>query len=87
LIGRYTTGREGRGMLIVYFRKKDIAGLVKKLRDTMDKNLPVAQQGPTSNHAIKWSFLSKHKHSSGEDLEVGHVGCNLYFESVDKATS
>lgn len=26
LLGRYTTGREGRGMLIVYFRKQNIAG-------------------------------------------------------------
>ena len=24
--------------------------------------------------------LSEHKHSSGEDVQVGHVGCNLYLE-------
>ena len=24
--------------------------------------------------------LSERKHSSGEDLQVGHVGCNLYVE-------
>jgi hypothetical protein len=24
--------------------------------------------------------LSERKHSSGEDLQVGHVGCNLYLE-------
>jgi hypothetical protein len=83
LLGRYTTGREGRGMLIVYFRKRDIAGLVKKLREKMDIELPLLQQGPTSDHLIKWSFLSQHKHSCGDNLEVGHIGCNLYLESSD----
>jgi hypothetical protein len=85
LLGRYTTGREGRGMLVVYFRKKNIAGLVQKLRDRMDADLPYSQQGPTANHGIKWSFLSKHKHSCGEHLEVGHIGCNLYVEATDAA--
>ena len=80
LLGRYTTGKEGRGMLIVYFRKKNIAGLVKKLREKMDTDLPLLQQGPTSDHLIKWSFLSQHAHSSGENLVVGHIGCNLYIE-------
>lgn len=87
LLGRYTTGREGRGMLVIYFRKKDIAGLIKKLRQSMDSGLPFSQVGPTGDHLIKWSFLSKHKHSCGEDLEVGHIGCNLFFESTDKIAS
>jgi hypothetical protein len=87
LLGRYTTGREGRGMMIVYFRKQNIAGLVQKLRERMDADLPFAQQGQTSSHPIKWSFLSKHAHSSGETLEVGHIGCNLYIEPRGEAES
>lgn len=87
LIGRYATGREGRGMLIVYFRKKNIVGLVKNLREKMDAELPLSQQGSTIDYLIKWSFLSKHKHSSGETLEVGHIGCNLYIETTDGVTS
>ena len=78
LLGRYTTGREGRGLLIVYFRKKDIADLVNKLRERMDTDYPLSQQGKTLDHAIKWSFLSRHSHSCGEVLDVGHIGCNLY---------
>src|SRR3984893_7746551 len=50
LLGRYTTGREGRGLLIVYFRKQNIAGLVKKLREKMDADLPCQQQGKTVDH-------------------------------------
>lgn len=87
LLGRYTTGREGRGMLIIYFRKNNITGFVKKLRERMDADLPCSQQGPTIDHQIKWSFLSSHAHSSGETLEVGHIGCNLYIASSDGVQS
>ena len=80
LLGRYTTGRECRGLLIVYVRKKNIKGLVKKLQSEMDKFLPLGQKGLTANHTIKWSFLSTHHHSCGEDLHVCHVGCNLHVD-------
>lgn len=78
LIGRYMTGREGRGLLIAYFRQENIAGLVKKLRDSMDTDRPMAQQGNTAGHSIKWGFLSRHQHASGEVIDVTHLGCNLY---------
>ena len=80
LLGRYSTGREGRGLLIVYFRKPNIAGLVQKLRQQMDADLPCKQQGNTIDHLLKWSFLSAHAHSCGENLEVTHIGCNLCTE-------
>ncbi len=85
LLGRYTTGREGRGILIEYFRQRNIAVLVEKIRQEMDKNHPCQQQGDTSNHVLQWSFLSKHDHSCGETLEVGHIGCNLYIEPTEGA--
>jgi hypothetical protein len=80
LLGRYTTGREGRGLLIEYVRKRNIAGLVEKLRKKMDDERPQKQKGPTTAHPLKWSFITTHGHASGEDLQVGHVGCNLYIE-------
>jgi hypothetical protein len=82
LLNRYTTGREGRGLMIVYFRKKDIAGLVTKLREKMDQEHPYGQQGFTADHKFKWSFLSTHAHHSGENLQVGHFGCNLCTEPL-----
>lgn len=85
LLCRYTTGREGRGLLISYVRKKDIAGLVKGLRQRMDIDHPCQQQGGTVDHLLKWSFLSKHAHSCGDHLEVGHIGCNLYTEAPSKS--
>lgn len=80
LLGRYTTGREGRGLLIVYFRKQNIAGLIQTLRERMNAERPLRQQGDTTNHLLRWSFLSTHAHSCGENLEVGHIGCNLCNE-------
>jgi hypothetical protein len=79
LLGRYTTGREGRGILIVYVQKEDIAGLIRKLRQSMDKDRPMNQKGQTKDHTLKWSFVSTHGHSCGEDLQVGHIGCNLFI--------
>ena len=81
LLGRYTTGREGRGIVIAYVRKKNISDLVKGIRQKMDAELPCNQQGVTTDHLLKWSFLSTHAHSCGESLEVSHVGCNLFVEA------
>jgi hypothetical protein len=80
LLGRYTTGRESRGLVIAYVKKRGIAQLINKIREEMDANLPHAQQGVTCDHGLKWSFLSTHAHSCGENLEVSHIGCNLYTE-------
>jgi len=79
LLGRYTKGREGRGLLIVYFRQKGIVGLVHRIREAMDRERPSGQTCATRDHALRWSFISSHTHSSGECLEVGHIGCNLFL--------
>lgn len=83
LLDRYTTGREGRGIVISYVRKKNIAHLVKSIRARMDEDLPCDQQGPTSDHTLRWSFLSRHSHSCGEVLAVAHISCNLFLEETD----
>lgn len=81
LLDRYTTGREGRGLLIAYFKKRNIKGLLQKLRETMDRDRPCSQCADTKDHLLKWSFISSHVHSCGEILQVGHVGCNLCTEA------
>jgi hypothetical protein len=81
LLKRYTTGREGCGLLIIYIRKKNIKGLMDRLRTDMDANSPEEQIGVCMNHLLRWSFISEHEHSSGEKLQVAHVGCNLYIDT------
>lgn len=81
LIERYSTGRETRGLLISFVKEINISGKTKEVREKMDENSPCSQQGKTSDHIFKWSFLSKHAHPCGDTLEVGHVGCNLFVKS------
>jgi hypothetical protein len=78
LLGRYTTGRESTGIVLAYVRKANIEGLVKKIRERMDQDLPELQQGATEDHPSYWSFLSKHQHSCGRVLSVRHAGCNMH---------
>jgi hypothetical protein len=87
LLDRYTTGREGRGLVITYVKKRNIKGLLTKLRETMNVERPCKQTADTIDHTLKWSFLSTHAHSCGETLEVGHIGCNLYAELTPEAGS
>jgi hypothetical protein len=82
LLTRYTTGREGRGFVISYVRIKGIKDLMDKLREKMDADLPCQQTHACGDHKLKWSFVSQHTHASGELLEVGHIGCNLYVAPI-----
>jgi hypothetical protein len=83
LLTRYTSGREGRGLLLSYVKKKAVAELMQSVQRRMNTDLPLNQVGSTVQHkTLKWSFLSTHKHSCGDELNVGHVACNL---CVDKS--
>ena len=87
LLDRYTTGREGRGLVIAYVKKRNIKGLLTKLRERMNEERPCKQTADTIDHTLKWSFLSTHAHSCGDTLEVGHIGCNLYAEPTPESGS
>lgn len=81
LLNRYTTGRECRGFVISYVRIKDIKNLFEKLRKHIDESKPFNLDGLCKDHNIRWSFLSNHKHSSGELISVCHIGCNLFIDT------
>lgn len=81
LLNRYTVGREDRGFVISYVKLKDIKGLFEKLREYIDESKPFALEGKCKDNGIRWSFLSAHKHNSGELIEICHVGCNLFIEA------
>ncbi len=78
LLNRYTTGRECRGFVISYVKIKDIKGLFGDLRRHIDESKPFNLEGLCLDHNIKWSFLSRHKHNSGELIAICHIGCNLH---------
>ena len=78
LLNKYTTGRECRGFVVSYVKIKDITGLFEDLRKHIDESRPFDLEGLCINHNIKWSFLSRHKHNSGELVTICHIGCNLH---------
>ena len=75
----YMTGRESTGILLSYVRKQRIEQLVKTLRVDMDKNLPLNQAGKCTDHTLHWSFSSHHRHTSGRNLKISHIACNMYI--------
>lgn len=80
LLNRYTTGRECRGFVISYVKIKDIKDLFEKLRKYINEEKPFNLEGLCEDHNIKWSFLSKHKHDSGELVAICHLGCNMHID-------
>ena len=76
----YMTGRELRGLIVVYMRKANGSQLMKNVRETMDDKLPEKQKGKTKAHPLKWAFDSRQLHSSGETVRISHVSCNLHVE-------
>lgn len=78
LLERYLTGREGRGWMLTYVRKDNIKALMVKIRDYLDLKKPCRQKAECEDHHIKWAFESKHLHCSGEEINITHMGCNLF---------
>ncbi len=76
----YMTGREIRGLMVIYMRKPSGSVLMKKIRGIMDKDKPINQQGLTTKNLLKWAFDSNHLHSCGENIRISHVVCNLHVE-------
>lgn len=78
LIGRYSTGREEIGLILIYVKNKPINESILAIREKIDNELPQNQTCKTKDYVLKWSFLSEHIHSSDEKVEVCHIGCNLF---------
>lgn len=76
----YMTGRELRGLMVVYMRKANGAKLMEDVRNKMDTAKPEKQQGKTTAHPLKWAFDTNHLHSSGDNIRITHVACNLYVD-------
>ncbi len=78
LLGRYTTGRETQGLLLSYVRKPNIKRITAQLKAKMDEDRPENQTAPSEDHTLQWSLCTTHGHSSGENISLSHVGCNLH---------
>jgi len=82
IMDRYATGRLPRAFCLDFFQEDEIQQKMQGIRNEMDANLPLQQQGPSHSHAIHWAFLTIHRHSSGEDITILNAGCNVYFNGA-----
>lgn len=78
LFARYMTGRERKGILVVYFRKENIKLFTENTRKRMDADRPFNQAGICTDHRLRFSFKSKHPHTCGETLSIDHIACDLF---------
>lgn len=78
LLGRYATGRECKGFMLVYVKKANVSGLMSGIQSEMDTKLPCEQTGPSRKGSLRWAFTTNHKHSCGDCLDVDHIACNLF---------
>ena len=78
LISRYSTGRQPTGYVIEYIKKRGITTIVTQLRNRADAELPECQEGSTAEHAMRWAYVSEHRHTSDELLRVVHINVNLH---------
>ena len=88
LVERYSTGREDRGLLLEYVKKPKILDHMNDLRSELDQKRPCNQVANCCDHETvkQWSFCSSHTHSSGEQIEVWHFGCNLHSPGEEGAS-
>jgi hypothetical protein len=82
---RYTTGREGRALMLSFFMKeKRMVFLLERLSRDLDApgGVPPVTQ-PCAPHPTlqNGAFVSYHEHPSGAALLITHMGCYLFDET------
>jgi hypothetical protein len=79
LLNRYSSGRNARGFLLEFFNRRGMYRLLQGLKKQFDQDSPLAMKGRSRQHEhIKGAFISLHKHFTSAEVEVLHLGCNLY---------
>jgi hypothetical protein len=78
LLSRYATGRLPRSFCLDFVKEPEIRQKMQGIRDQMDANRPLNQRDTSRDHAMRWAFLTTHGHSSGEEVAILHVGCNIH---------
>lgn len=79
LLNRYSSGRDMRGFLLEFFTRRGMYQLIGKLKDQFDRSFPLRMTGTSQDHTqIKGAFISMHSHFTEAQVEVLHIGCNLF---------
>lgn len=73
----YCTGRELRAFCMDFFDKAGAFEKMQKLRAEIDANRSLAQNSASDDHEILGAFVTSHRHTSGSDVEILHLGCSV----------
>lgn len=83
LLSRYVTGRLPRAFCLDFVQEADIAAKFQGVREGVDADTTLNRLEPTSAHpSITWAFISRHGHSSGQEVRLLHLGCSLYWDGA-----
>ena len=86
LLVRYSSGRASRTFCLEFFQVRGMYAKLEGLQRDFNRNHPHKQKGAATAHRIKGAFLTTHGHDSGSDVEVLHLGCNLYHAEAKALT-
>lgn len=78
LLVRYSSGRSARTFCLDFFQRPKMYEKLQRLRDAFNASRPLEQIDDAADHAIKGAFVTLHKHFTAANVEVLHLGCNVY---------
>lgn len=73
----YMNGRDRSGYVFDYVQEKNIDGKWQGLKQKLDAEKPLTQQGTVKDLSGRWTFETQHEHRSGASIRVVHYGVNL----------
>ena len=82
LLNRYSSGRDLRGFVLEFFYEPRMYLLLEVLKTQFDEDRPLQMKGSSRTHHIKGAFITLHTHFTETDVEVLHLGCNLYIRGT-----
>lgn len=78
VLDRYSSGRASRAFCLEFFMVDGMYAKLANLRTEFDHQQPLGQIGVSADHRLKGAFLTLHKHFTAAQLELLHLGCNLF---------
>lgn len=80
LLRRYMTGRESRSFCLDFFKGPEMYKKLEALKRKLNEEKPLRQTRDVEPHFILGAFVTEHEHSSGRQVMLLHLGCNLHVE-------
>ena len=63
-----------------FFKGPGMYKKLEELRLLLNEEKPLQQAGDAKLHFILGAFVTEHDHSSGRQVMMLHLGCNLHVE-------